>query len=1200
MIVALPLPTVSPPMFSPQFIALIALAYVGLLFALAWFGDRLPEGRIAGRTRAVIYSLSLAVYCTSWTLAYVGLLFALAWFGDRLPEGRIAARTRAVIYSLSLAVYCTSWTFFGAVGSAATDGWLFAAIYIGPILVLMLGHDLMHRILKLSREQRLTSIADFIAHRFGKSRPVAVLITLAAVLGAIPYIALQLEAVTSGVVVLADAPERLSESSLALMLALALGVFAILFGARRLEASEHHRGMVVAVAFESLVKLVAFVALGLWALYALLDGPDGLARTIAGNDEYRELFLPERLPGGFWVQTLLAGAAIICLPRQFQVTFVENERSADLNTARWLFPIYLLVFTLLVVPITVAGLERFGGQAPGADLFMLTLPMSAELPLLTLLSFIGGFSAATGMVIVATVALATMVSNDLIAPMLMQFKLHRGRDFGRVLLLSRRLTILLLVGLGWLHYLALQSVDALAAMGLMAFAAVIQFAPALVLGVYWRRASREGAMAGLILGLGSWLLLIFIPSIFPDWPEWARTSLNAAVLLGLSLNLAALIATSLWVRRRRPTLPMLLGRRDSLRPVTVGELRKLATSFIGRERVDLAFSNAPDFGAAASIGEAERKPASAELVGFTERLLSGCIGSASARSVLTAGLRRSGMNADEALALLEQTSSAIQFNRDLLEATLDHISQGVSVVDSDLRLMSWNRAYVELLGYPPDMIYLGRPVEELIRFNLEREHLGSREQIESAIDRRLHHMRRGTSYVYERRHGDGRVIEIRGNPMPRGGYVTTYTDITGFKQNEAELKSAYETMEQQVNRRTRELRATMQALEAAKHDAEQANRSKTRFLAAASHDLLQPLNAARLFSANLSQHAEDFEPDAARLVRRVDHSLGVAEELLSALLDISRLDQGALQPKWRRVPAALLLDKIERQFSALAERRDLRLRVRPCRHIVHADPKLVQRVLFNLVNNALRYTRTGGVLVGCRVRGSMLRFEVRDTGPGIPQGEQERIFEEFERLGEEDEAAEFDPGLGLGLSICRRICRMLEAPLELKSRPGAGSLFAVSLPRAESEPLPRAESEPDPAQRLESAPESRSPNSFEGLQVLCIDDDREILDGMRMLLQRWGCTVRIAANRRAALDAVDDRTGLIIADYHLGGDDGISASAEIRRAAGREIPVLVVTADRDDDLGNRLESLGYQRLFKPVKPAALRALMRHLVRFQPG
>jgi PAS domain S-box-containing protein len=1119
------------------------------------------------------------------SLAYVGVLFAIAWYGDRIPDRRIRGRTRAVIYSLSLAVYCTSWTFFSAVGSAVADGWLFATIYLGPMLVLIFAHDLMRRILSISREQRLTSIADFIAYRFGKSRPLAVVITLAAVLGSIPYIALQLKAVTTGLVIIVDRPTGLTDAWLALLLALALGAFAILFGVRRLEASEHHRGMVLAVAFESLVKLVAFAAVGLWALFGLLGGPSGLFDTIAAEPAYRELFAPGALPAGFWTQTLLAAAAILCLPRQFQVTFVENERPGDLALARWLFPAYLLLFTLLVIPIAIAGLEHFAGGAANADTFLLTLPMSAERPAMTMLSFLGGFPAATGMVIVASVALATMVSNDLIAPLLIRLGLQRGPDFGRVLLTSRRVTIVVLALLSWLYYLALQSVAGLASIGLMAFAAVIHFAPALVLGVYWRRASREGALVGLLLGLGGWLLLVFMPSIWPGWPALLTPGVHAATLVSLSLNLAALVLVSLWVRRRRPTLPMLLSDRRNARPVTVGELRRLAISFIGGERVDLAFASALGPTAPSDPDELEQTPADAEMVGFTERLLAGCIGSASARSVLTAGLRQSGLDANEALALLEQTSSAIQFNRDLLEATLDHLSQGVSVVDADLRLVSWNRAYIDLFGYPPGLVYLGRPVEELVRYNLERESGGSDEAVEAAIDRRLHHMRRGTPYVYERRHGDGRVIEIRGNPMPRGGYVTTYTDITGFKETEAELKSAYGTMEQQVARRTRELHATMQALEMAKQDAERANQSKTRFLAAASHDLLQPLNAARLFSASLGQRAEDFAADDARLVRRLDHSLGVAEELLSALLDISRLDQGALQPKWSRLPLAQLLDKTERQFSALAERRGLKLRVRRCGLSIRTDPKLLQRILFNLVNNALRYTREGGVLVGCRVRGDRLRIEVWDTGPGIALDEQERIFEEFERLGGEEENEEFDQGLGLGLSICRRISHMLDARLELRSRPGRGSVFLFSAPLVET--VTAEGSEP-----VIEAP--RPASGIEGLSVLCIDDDPEILDGMRLLLERWGCRVQTARDGAEAGRA--ELPDLVLADYHLaGGENGLDLCEALCQRAGRRLPVILLTADRGERLGEQLESLGYQRLFKPIKPAALRALIRHLM-----
>ncbi|MFU8877300.1 MAG: NahK/ErcS family hybrid sensor histidine kinase/response regulator, partial [Wenzhouxiangellaceae bacterium] len=953
---------------------------------------------------------------------------------------------------------------------------------------------------------------------------------------------------------------------------------------------EHHRGMVLAVAFESLVKLVAFAVVGLWALYALLGGPGGMAETIAGNDRYQEMFGARSLPAQFWTQMLLGAAAILCLPRQFQVAFVENERTGDLATARWLFPLYLLLFTLLVVPIAIAGLERFPAGDVHADTFLLTLPMSGDQAAMTMLSFLGGFSAATGMVIVATVALATMVSNDLIAPILIRAGIQRGQGFARVLLLSRRLTILLLALVAWLYYLRLQGSEALAAIGLVSFAAVIHFAPALVLGVYSKRISREGAMAGLIIGLTGWLLLVFIPSLGVPWPEALSPGVHAATRVSLALNVLALLGVSFWVRRRRPTLPMLLGQRESRSPVTVGELKRLATSFIGAERVELAFAGALPGHARHEGGSMDRLPANVELVGFTERLLAGCIGSASARSVLTAGLRQSGLSTDQALALLEQTSSAIRFNRDLLEATLDHISQGVSVVDADLRLVSWNRAYAELFRYPPGLLYPGRPVQELIRFNLERESDSDSEQIETAVDRRMHHMRRGTPYAYERRHGDDRVIEIRGNPMPGGGYVTTYSDITGFKQTEAELKSAYATMEQKVAERTRELRATMSALELARHDAEQANRTKTRFLATASHDLLQPMNAARLFSANLVQRTGRLDSEDARLVRRVDHSLAVAEEMLSALLDISRLDQGVLKPNWSDIRISTLLDKVERQFNELARRRGLSFRVRPCPATVHTDPKMLQRIVFNLVNNALRYTTSGGVLVGCRRRGERLRIEVRDTGPGIAPEARERIFEEFERLEETPDSEEFSQGLGLGLSICRRISRMLDARLALTSEPGRGSVFSVSVPLAEqAEPEPTAKS---------AMYESAAP-SLAGLRVLCIDDDREILDGMVMLLERWGCRVRTATNADQALAgqvSADHEPDIILADYHLGDQiDGIELCVRIRERAGSEIPVIMLTADRSDELVERSTAQGFVRLYKPIKPAALRALMQHLL-----
>ncbi|GAB4197849.1 MAG: hypothetical protein Tsb002_32340 [Wenzhouxiangellaceae bacterium] len=1248
------------------------------------------------------------------SLLYVGVLFIIAHWGEALPGSRLTPRWRAVIYSLSLAVYCSSWTFYGAVGSAVSSGWLFVTIYLGPVLMMVLGFDMLRRLLHLTKAQRLTSIADFIAYRYGRGRGLAALVAVAAVLGSLPYIALQLKGVTMALVTVSSGTGgQVAEfpDETALVLALALGLFAILFGAQRLDASEHHRGLMLAVAFESLVKLLAFGAVGLYALYQFLGGPSLLLETLTQTPRYQELFLPATLPHGFLAQTVLAAAAIFCLPRQFHVAFVENEEEGDLRTARWLFPLYLIAFSALVLPIAVAGMEQFGGTGMNADTYVLTLPMAADQPLLTLLSYLGGFSAATGMVIMATVALATMVSNDLVLPLLLRFRVRGGSSFSRVLLHSRRYTILALSLIAWLYYRLIQESEALAALGLVSFAAAVQFAPALIAGVYWRSASRSGALSGLVLGFSAWMIFIVLPPYTPQ--GWALFGLDfsQAVWLSLGLNSLGLVLGSLWSQHRQTSLPRILAERGG-GSISVGALRQLAAYFIGPQRVNEAFSNVLGQSDEALAGHTEQ-PASAHLISFTERLLAGSIGAASARAVLTTGLAAQGNSRDEALRLLEQTSSAIQFNRGLLEATLDNISQGVSVVDADLRLVSWNRAYLELLNYPSGMVYVGRPVEEVLRFNVQRGLCGPGEA-EAQVERRMYHMRRGTPYVFERHQPDGRVIEIRGSPMPQGGYVCTYTDVTHYKRSEEALRAsekrirfytdnapallayvdrdlryrfanrayrelvgcdddsldgqhvegvlspseltkrspyiegvlagkrqqfelsldqhqndaryaigtyipdvsstgevrgffavlqdistrrraelalqeAYATMEQQVEQRTRELREAMEALSLAKQEAEEANQSKTRFLAAASHDLLQPLNAARLFTSVLTQSAADLPQESAGLVQRVDHSLSAVEELLSALLDISRLDQGAMRPELKTLPVATLLNKVRQQFSELAQRRGLRLRVRDHEALIHSDAKLLLRVLFNLVSNALRYTREGGVLVACRRRGERLLIGVWDTGPGIPEHEQSRIFQEFQRLDKDGDA----PGLGLGLAICDRIARMLDAPLDIATREGRGSCFYISVP------LMGTGAATSPSIAPLTPPIA---SNFDNIRVLCLDDEYDILDGMQSLLSRWGCTVMTAGNKDEALDlAVASPPDLLLVDYFLGeGSNGLDVAASIIQRLGQRVPVLVITADQSEAVAERTRRQGYQQLSKPVKPAALKAMMRHLLRNAPA
>jgi Na+/proline symporter/signal transduction histidine kinase len=958
----------------------------------------------------------------SWSLilialAYMGLLFTIAWIGDKKRIAKDHWYIQAVIYSLSLAVYCTSWTFYGAVGSAATTGWGFLPIYLGPALMLLLGFDLIKKIAETSRDQRITSIADYIAYRYGRSHTIAVLVTLAAVIGSVPYIALQLKGITTGFDVISRSAGATGTlpANLSFYLALALALFAILFGTRNMDASEHHRGLMWAIAFESLVKLMAFLAIGLFVIFSVFDGFGDIAETVRENQEYQRLYSPWRMPEGFGIQMILAMAAIICLPRQFHVAVVEFRNSRELRVARWLFPAYLMIFAALVMPIALAGLTQFSGQNVNPDTFVLSLPIAFDQQALTVLAFLGGFSAASGMVIVATVALAIMVSNDIVMPLLLRSGLTKGRgksDLSQTLLRVRRISILAITLFAYGYFRAIESGVPLASIGLLSFSAAAQFAPAMLIGLYWKRASRGGAIAGLSVGVTMWFLILLLPSfsgggeLFNYMPGM---SFNQGAIWSLILNAGSIVLASLILPDRK-IVPDSSAADTHSGLITVGELQTTIGRFLGMESSRDALST--------HMGQEKFDPgslATPATIQFGERLLAGSIGSASARTVLTTALHHRGLGPKAVLELLDRTSQAVQFNRELLESTLDNMSQGVAVVDQNLRLVGWNRRYLDLMDYPDGTVHLGQPIEELIKFNAERGLLGNGEP-GSEIRKRLEHLRSGAAYRYAREWLDGKVLEIQGNPMSGGGYVTTFSDITHFKNIETELQEINETLEQRVRQRTQELSEAIEEVEDARQAAETANQGKTRFLAAASHDLLQPMNAARLFVSILRQQMEDSDSEQTQLVKRVDRSLTAAEELLSALLDISKLDSGMYQPEPEAIPVADLFEQLRRRFKALAANRNLQLRVRPAEHYIYSDRNLLYRILQNFLANAIRYTEHGGVLLGCRLRGDDLRVTVWDTGVGIEESESEAIFQEFHRL---DYAQGLDEkGLGLGYRAC--------------------------------------------------------------------------------------------------------------------------------------------------------------------------------------
>ena len=899
---------------------------------------------------------------SSWALfaismGYVALLFAIAYLGDRRARVAGAPDQKPWVYSLALGVYCTSWTFYGAVGRAANSGWDFFPIYLGPILVFVFGAPLLERIVRVSKRHNITSIADFVGARYGRHQPIAMLITCIASIGVLPYVALQLKAVAFGFEVLSGASASGASFFLdnAIFIAALLAAFSILFGTREVVSSENHHGMVLAIAFESVVKLIAFLGVGLYVVYSLNNG---LADAYEHALKFAQLREPVGDPSwryGFIAQTILAGAAIFCLPRQFHVAVVESASLDDIGTARWLFPVYLALISLFVVPIAAAGLEQFAGSQVAPDTFVLELPLVNGQSWLALAAYLGGFSAATSMVIVETIALSTMLCNEVVMPVLLRsgnLSQRPGQDVSRLIKLIRRTAIVLIVALAYVYYRLFTGPGTLAQIGLLSFTAVAQFAPSIVGGVFWKRGRYQGVIAGLAVGCLLWAFTLLVPELVTVYGpsrlvqdglfgiSWLRphalfglTGLDPithGTFWSLSLNLLAYVGVSLLAapgfRERLQAIRFLdpaieaQPARQELPPTsaTVGDVQELLDRFVGQERARSVFAEYAARTDRPALLANER--ADPQLLRFTEHLLAGALGAASARLVMASMLRGRDMQLEEVVRLLDETSQVIQFNRELLRAALEHLSQGVSVVDAELRLVAWNQRYLELFQYPPGLAVIGRPIDELMRYNAARGLLGNG-NLDEAVRRRLDHMRAGQSYSHVRELPDGTVLEISGNPMPGGGFVTSYSNVTAHKRAERALLESNEMLEFRVADRTRELTALNEALAQAKADAERANYSKTRFLAAASHDLAQPITAARLFTSSIDRST--VPTPAQALLAQAGSALTTAESLLSGLLDISRLDAGAEETHMEHFELAALLEPLTAEFAVLARERGL-------------------------------------------------------------------------------------------------------------------------------------------------------------------------------------------------------------------------------------------------------------------------------------
>ncbi len=674
------------------------------------------------------------------SLAYIGILFAIARYGDNRADRGRSIIANPYIYALSLGVYATAWTFYGSVGRAAGDGVGFLPIYIGPTLMMALWGVVMRKIIRISKTNRITSLADFVSSRYGKSALLAGLVTIIAVIGVLPYIALQLKAVSHSFAILVRYPEVVLSgpgqavpvlSDTAFWMAVLLAVFTILFGTRHLDASERHEGLVAAIAFESLVKLIAFLAVGIFVTYGIYRGMGDLFARAAKDARLATLFAPFGGAAGSYASwaslTALSMLAIMFLPRQFQVAVVENVNENHLGKAIWLFPLYMLAMNVFVLPVAFGGVMHFAGMPVDPDTFVLTLPMAQKQEAIALLVFIGGISAATGMVIVETIALSTMVCNDLVMPVLLRaraLRIAERQNLTGLLLGIRRGAIVAVVLLGYLYFRLAGEAYALVAIGLISFAAVAQFAPATLGGIYWKGATRTGALAGLGAGFGVWLYTLLLPSfaksgwlpltfltegpfgigILKPYSLFGLDGLNDithAMLWSMIANIGTYVLVSVATRqsvaeqaqaarfvdvfrREAEELDVHLWKGTASMP----DLLALLARFLGSERAQAAVA---EYARRRGYASAAAMPADAGVVQFAETALSGAIGGASARIMVASTVKEDALSLDEVRSMLDEASQVIAYSHELKQKSQELMAATAELRAANARLKELDR-----------------------------------------------------------------------------------------------------------------------------------------------------------------------------------------------------------------------------------------------------------------------------------------------------------------------------------------------------------------------------------------------------------------------------------------------------------------------------------------------------------------------------
>ncbi len=973
-------------------------------------------------------------------LGYLMLLFALAHFAEQKEKAGRSIINNPYVFSLSLAVYCTSWTFYGSVGRAATSGLSFLTIYLGPTVMAALWALVLKKVVRIAKANRITTISDFIGSRYGKSPILSALVTIIAVAGITPYIGLQIKAIMSTFTIISG--DIKGSDMEGLVITIILGVFAVMFGARRLDSAERHGGLVFAVAFESIVKLFAFILIGVFVTFGLFSGIGDVFSRIE-NAGYAHLLVMEGGQDYFeWGALLfLSMTAILFLPRQFQMAVVENYDEGHIAKAAWLFPLYLLLMNVFVLPIAFGGILLTGSEQ-GADYFVLTLPLQQGAKYLSLVAFIGGFSAATAMVIVESLALSVMVLNSIVLPFLISFEdvelQSLGSNLKAMILNIKRVVVILIVFLGYLFAVSIGEFYSLVDIGLKSFEAVSLFAPAFFLGLYWKRASKKGAVAGLLAGFAVWFYTLIVPAmikagLMDQTGVIARMTtigwLDPDHLFGLTglgkwghslfwsffINLALLVGISVWTRQSREEEIQALIFVESYEQVkelthsgsyTVGDVEDILTEYLGKAEADRVIQ------AFLATGDRRRDRLSSrdlyELRSEAEKVLSGALGTSMAAIILKnklvltererGELSESIKHITESLRLsrkeLAEANRELSYMKEFSENIIESAPVGIVTIDDSLRVKSWNRHMENITG-------LKRP-----------------ETIDRSLLSVLPWMPRDLPSQSEQREftfqAPGRqMFQISISPFkdPSGGFVVTVADITEKKKMEEQLLQSSKLasigkltagISHEIGNPLASISSLVQEMNAL--DNESKGYGEFRI------ESLSTINSHVERIARIVRSLGDF----AR-VSSAEKRLAHVSEIIDHTLDLIKYDKRFKKVRFTKTTADVPLVMVNRDQ--------------------------IQQVFLNLFLNSLDAMPDGGRLdVVTGSRDGVVEVSINDSGAGIDESIADRVFDPFfttKPLGR---------GTGLGLSICYGIMREHGGTISLMSRKGEGSTFVVTLP----------------------------------------------------------------------------------------------------------------------------------------------------------